>query len=133
MVDRIGGKGKGPYRVNGGGPDVVTLVRRRDQTDRSKLTRNGCRCPARLLDAWRRTKRYCCSGLVFARTAWRPSSFARTATVGTAIAAMYAVDGRDASSGSAPINVISAARKGGSIIATASVSTGRGSAENAHA
>ena len=28
MVDRIGGKGKGPYRANGGGPDVVTLVRK---------------------------------------------------------------------------------------------------------
>lgn len=27
MVDRIGGKGKGRYRANGGGPDVVTLVR----------------------------------------------------------------------------------------------------------
>jgi hypothetical protein len=26
MVDRIGGKGKGPYRANGGSPDVVTLV-----------------------------------------------------------------------------------------------------------
>ena len=26
MVDRIGGKEKGPYRANGGGPDVVTLM-----------------------------------------------------------------------------------------------------------
>jgi hypothetical protein len=25
MVDRIGGKGKGLYRANSGGPDVVTL------------------------------------------------------------------------------------------------------------
>lgn len=62
-------------------------------------------------------------GLVFARTAWRSSSFARTATEGTAIGAIYAADGRDASSGGAPISVISAARKGGSIIASAS--TGR--------
>jgi len=53
--------------------------------------------------------------------------------VGTAIAAMDAADGRDASSGGAPINVISAARKGGWIIATASASTVRGSAENARA
>jgi hypothetical protein len=46
---------------------------------------------------------------------------------------MDAADGRDASSGGAPINVISAARKGGWIIATASASTGRGSAENVRA
>jgi hypothetical protein len=46
---------------------------------------------------------------------------------------MYAAAERDASSDGAPINVISAARKGGWIIATASASTGRGSAGNARA
>jgi hypothetical protein len=46
--------------------------------------------------------------------------------VGIAIAAKPAANGRDESSGGGPINVISAARKDGWIIATANATTGNG-------
>jgi len=45
-------------------------------------------------------------------------------TVGIAIAAKSAANGRGESSGGGPINVINAARKGGWIIATANAITG---------
>jgi hypothetical protein len=46
--------------------------------------------------------------------------------VGIAIAAQPAVNGRGESSGGGPINVISAARKDGWIIATANATIGKG-------
>ena len=67
-------------------------------------------------------KLYCCSGPVFARIAWRRFSCVRTATVGIAIAVAAAASGRGESIGGGPINVISAARKDGSIIGTGSAS-----------
>jgi hypothetical protein len=71
-------------------------------------------------------KRYWCSGLVSVRIAWRLSSCARTVTVGIAIAAKSAANGRGESNGGGPISVISAARKGGSIIVTDNATTGNG-------
>ena len=136
MVDRIGGNGKGPDRANGGGPDVVTLVKVRPNQTRSRLTRTGAgvhRDWTACGHEWRRTKRYCCNGLAFARIVWPPFSSVRTATADIAIAVRCAASGPDASSGGEPINVISAAQKGGSIIAIGSASTGSGSANNVRA
>lgn len=134
MVDRRRCAGKGLYRANGGGPDVVTLrVQKVTETNRSKLTRNGAVVQPRLRHAWRRMKRFCCNGFVFARIAGRCSSFARTATVAIGIAASPAAVGRGVSSAGARTSAINAAWKGVSITATGSANIVPANAPSARA
>jgi hypothetical protein len=92
------------------------------------LSRHACD------NAWRRltAKRFSFNEGVSVNSVTRSSSSARTAIVDTAIAVHHAVNKPGASSGGGPIDGTNRARKGNSIIATASASTG-GSANNAPA
>jgi hypothetical protein len=76
------------------------------------------------------TKQFSSIEFVSVRNATPCSSFARTAIADTAIAALHAAIKPGANSGSGPTNDTKRARKGGSIIVTASVSTGADAAKN---
>jgi hypothetical protein len=76
-------------------------------------------------DAWRRftTKQFCGNESALGISVTRLSSSARIVIVGIVIAAPSAASLHAGVSGDAPMGGISAAQKGGSIIATGSAST----------